>query len=146
MSIRAVRNNNPGNINAGQPWQGLMPRSQMNAEQAAEHRFAVFETPAWGFRALVMILLSYSKVFAKTGKVFCVASVISRWAPEFENNTAAYIAHVCQLTGFAPGQTLVPDKATLRALAKAISTHEVGTWAFNEPDLDQGLSLAGLRV
>ncbi len=144
MAIRAVRNNNPGNINSGQPWQGLMPRSMMNPEQAADPRFAVFESASWGFRALCLILLSYSKVFRQTGKVFSVTDIIFRWAPPSENPTAAYIAHVCQLTGFTPNQELVPDQPTIRALAKAISTHEVGTWAFNESDLDQGLALAGL--
>lgn len=141
---RAVRNNNPGNINAGQPWQGLMPRSQMTPDQAAETRFAVFESAAWGFRALAMILQSYSRIFHGAGKVFNVDHVIARWAPPSENNTTAYQTHVCVLTGFSLEQALPCDHSTVRALAKAISTHEVGYWAFTDTDLDQGISLASL--
>lgn len=144
MTIRAVRNNNPGNINAGQPWQGLMPRGRMTPEQAAEPRFAVFESPEWGFRALCLVLLSYDRQFTAAGKPFTITTIISRWAPPAENNTPAYVAHVCALTAFSPNQNLTPDLTTICALAKAISTHEVGTWAFQDADLTKGATLAGL--
>ncbi|HEY4356024.1 MAG TPA: hypothetical protein VGN16_09780, partial [Acidobacteriaceae bacterium] len=77
MSIRAVRNNNPGNIVAGDHWQGLMPRSEMSPEQLAETRFAVFASPKWGFRAMGVILLNYEHVH----HLRTIAQIIARWAP-----------------------------------------------------------------
>lgn len=144
MTIRAVRNNNPGNIDKGQAWRGLMPREKMNPEQVAEPRFCVFETPAYGFRAIAEILVTYAHVFLGAGKIFNVENIIERWAPPSENNTLAYIEHVTALTGFQPLQALMPTAVFIRPLAKAISTHEVGSWAFNDADLAQGLSLAGV--
>ena len=137
--VRAVRNNNPGNIDRGQNWQGLMPVSRMTPEQRAEPRFCVFEDAACGFRAMILILGSYHRRL----KDFTVRSIISTWAPPGENNTQAYIDHVCALTGFSPDTPLEPNVGTLRALVKAISTHEIGEWYFNDQDLDRGLVLAG---
>ena len=45
MSVRGIRNNNPGNIRIGAPWQGLMARGDMTAIQRSEREFCVFETP-----------------------------------------------------------------------------------------------------
>lgn len=144
MTIRAVRNNNPGNIDKGQPWQGLMAHDKMNPEQAAEPRFCVFETPAWGFRAMFEVLMHYQPALLAQGKTYCVQNIIDRWAPPVENATGAYVAHVAGLTGFAPGRVLMPVGVVLKPLVKAISTHEVGSWAFTEADLQKGMELAGL--
>lgn len=142
--IRAVRNHNPGNIDTGEPWQGLMPPGQMTPEQAAEHRFCVFLNDAYGFRALAKILQSYPIVLMKQGKYFCVEAIIGRWAPPQENNTQAYVKAVCQRTGYSATDPLPVDFIHVGALAKAISTQEVGTWAFNDADLSAGLRLSGL--
>jgi hypothetical protein len=142
--IRAVRNNNPGNIRIGQPWQGLMPRANMTRDQAAETAFCVFVSSAMGFRALAKVLFTYYPILHGEGKMYCVENIIERWAPPNENNTGAYVAHVAALTGLAPLQPLQPIGSAIQPIAKAISTHEVGSWAFNEADLAQGISLAGL--
>ena len=97
-----------------------------------------------GFRALVKILFTYYPILHSAGHYYCVESIIERWAPPSENNTPAYITHVSQLTGYQPTQALMPIGSFLRPLAKAISTHEVGQWAFQDADLDVGLNLAGL--
>ena len=141
--IRAVRNHNPGNLDMGTPWQGLMKPGDMTPEQASEHRFCVFINDAWGFRALAKVLQSYVDDFLKAGKYFCVSAIIGRWAPPSENNTQVYIAAVCQRTGYKPDDPLAPDFIHIGALAKAISTQEAGTWAFNDADLTKGLRLAG---
>jgi hypothetical protein len=150
--VRAVRNNNPGNIKKKigdkvTPWQGLMPISRMNEEQAEEKIFAVFESPMWGFRALAMNLITYQdKRRAPDGSVIdTVEEAISRWAPPGENNTEAYIRHVCEITRFQRKQVLnFHEYASLMPLAKAISIHECGGWFFSQEDLDAGLRQAGV--
>lgn len=142
--IRAVRNHNPGNLNAGQDWRGLMPPGEMTADQASEHRFCVFESDAWGFRAMAEVLKNYPADLIKQGKYFCVEHIIGRWAPPDENNTQAYIAAVCQRTGYGATDPLPVDFIHVGALCKAISTQEVGVWAFNDAALTAGLHLGGL--
>ncbi len=140
MTIRAVRNNNPGNIRVGALWQGLMPRSQMNPDQAAEAAFCVFQSPAWGFRAMATIFHTY----ADKDMVRTLRAAIHRWAPPNENNTDAYVQAVCHDTGHGPDDAFpFHDPGALASLLKAVSVHEVGTWAFQESDLAAGVALAG---
>jgi len=139
MSIRAVRNSNPGNIEAATQWQGLMPRAQMTLAQANEHRFAVFSSPKWGFRALATILRNYEKLHGlRTAR-----EIITRWAPPVENDTEAYIAHVCSKIGHGADEPLnLSDAGTLSKLCRAIAEHECGGWFFAEHDLNEGVRLA----
>lgn len=66
---RGIRNNNPGNIefNDNNSWQG---------QTGSDGRFAKFETPEHGIRALGRNLLSYGKQGYDTP-----AEIIGRWAP-----------------------------------------------------------------
>lgn len=138
-SDRAVRNNNPGNIDKGQPWQGLMPPAQMNPAQAAEIRFCVFLSPQWGFRAMAEIFHTYADQHGVT----TLRGAISRWAPPTENNTAAYLSQVCNLLSWQPDAPFpFHDQAHCAALLQAVSTHEVGVWAFQESDLLLGVQTA----
>lgn len=139
--IRAVRNNNPGNIEKGSPWQGLMPASEMTPDQADEQRFCVFQSPKWGFRALARVLIAYQDKH----NIRTIAGVITRWAPTSENDTKAYINHVCKLTERAFNEAMdFHNYADLAPLVKAIATHECGGWFFDDDDLDAGLQLAGV--
>lgn len=139
MSIRAVRNNNPGNIRVGIKWQGLMPAAQMTPDQAAEKDFCVFLSPQWGFRAMATIIHTY----VLKDNVTTQRGVISRWAPPNENNTAAYLADVVARTGIGAD---VPypfdDHAHMAVLCKTISIHEVGSWAFQDADVIDGIETA----
>lgn len=137
--IRAVRNNNPGNIDAGDHWQGLLPRNQMTLAQAAESRFAVFASPKWGFRALGILLLNYVRVH----HLNTIRQIISRLAPSSENDSEAYIAAVSRSVGVGadtPMDYTLPD--LLAAVAKAIAIHECGAWLFADSDLKTGIDLA----
>lgn len=51
---RGIRNNNPGNLRWGDPWQGLVPEAQRTDKD-----FCQFVAPAWGIRALAITLISY---------------------------------------------------------------------------------------
>lgn len=137
--IRAVRNNNPGNIRQGIQWQGLMPREQMNPDQAAETQFCVFLSPQWGFRAMATIFHTY----ADKDKITTLRQAINRWAPRTENNTDAYVADVCNRLVWNPDSPFpFHDQAHLAALLVAVSWHEIGAWVFSEDDAIQGAETA----
>lgn len=139
---RAVRNNNPGNIRVGDPWQGLMPVDEMNDAQRAEKAFCVFQSPKWGFRALDRVLISYQDKY----EIRTIAGIIARWAPPSENDTGSYVKDVCAKSGFTATQSLdLQSYQALSPIAKAISTHESGGWFFDDKDLEAGLRLAGVE-
>ncbi len=138
-SIRAVRNNNPGNIRVGAHWQGLMPREQMNGDQLAEKEFCVFLSAQWGFRAMATIFHTY----ADRDGIKTVRQAINRWAPPAENNTDAYVTDVCNKVVANPDSPFqFHDPDWLARLLKAVSIHEVGAWAFNDADCIAGVETA----
>lgn len=81
---RGFRNNNPCNIRKGGNWQGLDNITPDDGE------FCRFTSMAYGFRAALWLLRKY---YNKYG-LRTVESIIRRWAPESENNTAHYIRYV----------------------------------------------------
>lgn len=91
---RASRNNNPlnlTNLDTGS-WQG---------QTGTDGRFAVFGTPQAGWAAADRNLQSYGSKGVNT-----LSTIISRWAPASENNTAAYIQTVAKATGLDPNAHL----------------------------------------
>ena len=140
---RGIRNNNPGNIdrNPANKWQGVMPRERMNAEQRAEPRFEVFQTPAWGIRALARVLITYQDKHS----LVTVAGLIHRWAPPTENNTGAYARQVAKAIGISPGDRVnTHDYRQLRPMVEAIIKHENAGWSYPADVIDEGLQLAGV--
>ena len=114
---RGIRNCNPGNLRLSQDkWQGLRPVQ-------TDRDFFQFTEMRWGYRALMRTLQNYRR----RHKCHTVADFITRWAPDCENNTGAYIRSVCRdmqvPSVYVPD---VDDKATLTAMAAAISTVENG--------------------
>lgn len=148
-ATRGIRNNNPGNIEIGAPWQGLMPRERMTAAQAAETRFCVFEDPTWGIRAIARILITYQdKRRARDGSpIDTLEEIIERWAPPSENDTDAYVRHLRQVLGIEPGRQLdVHRYETMRALVIGIVRHEnSGQQPYTDAQIDKGLVLAGIQ-
>lgn len=139
--IRAVRNNNPGNIRIGAHWQGLMDPAKMNMAQQMEKSFCVFETPAWGFRAMAVIFTNY----VKNHEAKNYGEAVRRWAPPSENNTASYIESVCDYCGASPNEPIPFPDGSIGAQAtmlKAFSIHECGGWLFSMDDLYAGVRLA----
>lgn len=150
---RGIRNNNPGNIEWGDPWQGLVP-----VNERTDARFAQFETPAYGIRAMARVLITYQdKRTARDGsRIDTVREIIERWAPASENNVDAYVTAVRRgMFGApnAPTQFLDMHKYEhIRPLIDGIIRHENGrgpldnanTW-YTDATIDEGLRLAGIR-
>lgn len=137
---RAVRNQNPGNIEANSiPWKGLADITEMTFDQRKEQRFCVFTGAVWGFRALAVLIRNYRDRYG----LITVHDIISRFAPSNENNTAAYIKSVCDAVGTEPNKPLnLDDAITLQSLCRAIAVHESGGWLFQTPDLEKGVAMA----
>lgn len=136
-ATRGVRNNNPGNIdyNQANQWQG-----QLGLEQGVTSpRFARFDTPENGIRALGKLLLTYQRKYGlKT-----VKAIISRWAPATENDTGAYVRAVEQNTGTAPGADVdLSAPVVLQGFVKAIIHHENAGFAYPEVVLREGVRRA----
>lgn len=129
---RGVRNNNPGNLEASSsnPWVG---------QTGSDGRFAKFETPEHGIRALGRNLISYQRQGIDT-----VGEIINRWAPPSDNNdTTAYIMAVCAQLGVTANQPLdASNPDTLQALCAAIIKHENGTQPYSPDQLSTGISAA----
>ncbi len=92
---RGMRNNNPLNIIKSEKinWQG-------EVKPSTDPNFAQFETLEYGLRAAFKLLQTYyTKHGCKT-----ITQIISRWAPETENQVVAYIKAVVR------GWILTPTK------------------------------------
>lgn len=125
---RGIRNNNPGNIRHGDDWQGMSP-------EQTDDDFVQFTKPEWGIRAMVRVLRSYARRNVNT-----VASIITTWAPDVENDTGAYISHVAQQLGVSPHDP-IPESALPNLLA-AIIKHENGVQPYSFVTINLGISLA----
>jgi len=97
MKPRGIRNNNPLNIRrSGSKWKGL-------SKQQTDKAFCQFDEMKYGWRAAFYLLCyTYWKVWGCNS----VRTIISRWAPDNENNTESYIKRVCELTGLAPSEPI----------------------------------------
>lgn len=89
---RGLRNNNPGNIEFGD-------FARKRGAKGSDGRFAKFDTPEDGINAMASLLRSYQGRGRKT-----VRSMIARWAPEGENDSAAYANRVAAAMGISPDQ------------------------------------------
>ena len=131
---RGVRNNNPGNIDYNQRnnWQG-----QLGLETGAINpRFAVFNTPENGIRALTKLLLNYQRLHGlKT-----VREIINRWAPPTENITSAYVKAVavaCEVN--ADEVVYLRDRKLLKRMVVSIIKHENGYQPYSDAVITDGV-------
>lgn len=139
VQTRGVRNKNPGNIdyNKANDWQG-----QLGIELkvgVSTPRFARFDTPENGIRALGKLLLTYQR---KHG-LKTVEQIISRWAPSNENNTRSYADAVAKSMQVAPGAEInLGSVAMLRPMVEAIIRHENGYNPYVRGEIDEGVRRA----
>lgn len=130
-----VRLNNPGNLRAGIAWEGLTYPPAVNG-------FCSFSTPAFGFRAIFRNYITKYDRGIRT-----IRALITEWAPPSENNTAAYIAAVCQRTGFDPDAPIeLKSWAIAKAVCKAQTIQECGAFDpyFTDAQMAEGAFRAGI--
>lgn len=142
---RGVRNRNPGNIdyNPRNAWQG-----QVGLEEGvAKPRFARFDHPENGIRALGKLLINYrgkDGMPCVGGKgIDTVLETINRWAPSNENDTQAYASAVAKRLGVKPTDPInIKDPATLRVMVLSIIIHENGGNPYPQALIDEGVRRA----
>lgn len=147
--------NNPGAIEWGSPWQGLVPREQSyyyGSKNSQQTRFCEFEDAAFGIRAIARTLITYhDKRKARDGsKIDTVTEVIERWAPAFENNVPAYASQVRKVVSEHLGRPLevmeqldFRDYNVMKGLVVGIIAHENAGYAYPDEVVDEGLRRAG---
>ncbi|NIX95285.1 structural protein P5 [Pseudomonas fulva] len=144
-SPRGVRNNNPGNIdyNPRNAWQG-----QLGIEVGvAKPRFARFDHPENGIRALGKLLINYRGKDGMPGVggkgIDTVLETINRWAPSNENDTQAYASAVAKRIGVRPTDVInIKDPAVLRGMVVSIIIHENGSNPYSSAIINEGVRRA----
>lgn len=103
---RGIRNNNPLNIRIGNTWLG-------EVTNPTDNEFEQFVHVSFGLRAGFILLKRYINRY----KLNTIEKIISRWAPNNENNTHAYIDHVTKSMDIEPDTPLLyEDKDTICTL------------------------------
>lgn len=128
---RGLRNNNPGNIRQSSTrYVGEVYPSQDDA-------FKQFESIAYGYRAMFVLLNSYQRKYGLN----TIAAMISRYAPSVENATDAYIQAVADWSGVPPtGRITTTNGDIMVPIVAAMSRVENGVFA-NMPDVIKGWDL-----
>jgi hypothetical protein len=142
---RGIRNNNPGNIdfNPRNEWQG-----QLGLEEGVKApRFARFDSPENGIRALAKLLINYRGKDGMPGVggkgIDTVRETISRWAPGTENDTESYIKAVAKAVGVKPNDPIdIKVPAVLLAVTNGIIKHENGGNPYSPAIVAEGVRRA----
>ena len=127
-SPRGIRNQNPGNIEfqSANKWRGQV---------GSDGRFSIFDSPVNGIRAMAKLLNNYRENYG----INTIYGVVSRWAPDHENNTASYISSVSRYMGIDPLAD-IGDKLDL--LIAAIIHHENGMQPYDMSVINQAIQAA----
>lgn len=134
MTSRGIRDNNPGNIHISTTkWQGKL-------EPSTDPEFETFSAPEWGIRAIAKIVLTDA-----TQGINTIHTIMAKYAPPIENNTAAYEKAVAEHLKVDIDAVLdVDDYRTMYALVVAIILHENGSQPYSDAIINKGLNLAGI--
>lgn len=128
---RGIENCNPGNIRRSRVrYLGELHPSQ-------DTHFKQFESMAWGYRAMFVLLDSYRKRYGLKS----LGEMLTRYAPPTENHTALYIESVCDMTGIKADTELdTHSKRVMVPIVAAMSRIENGRIA-NLQEVEQGWQL-----
>lgn len=128
---RGYRNNNPGNIRkSSDQYQGEI--------SSTDKAFKQFETMAYGYRALFVILNTYISKYSLT----TIEGIISRYAPPNENDTERYINFVSEKSGIDRKEEInIRNKDVMLRLADAMAWMENGERPTHESDISAGYDL-----
>jgi len=131
---RGIRNNNPGNIewNSNVKWQGIL------TNEASDGRFARFESPEYGLRAMARVLRTYQRRYG----LDTLEKIISRWAPPGENDTSSYVRQVSKNSRIPSRQKInLEDDQILANLLKAMIKHENGMNPYTDEQIINGVRM-----
>lgn len=132
---RGLRDNNPGDL---QP----PPSGTWAGTVGMDGPFVIFSDTTWGLRALARDLITN----IGTEGYDTITTLITKFAPPSENDTAAYISAVSADTSIDPNDQLGTDQDTITSLMRAIVNHELGDASSQQyvPDADiaTGYSMA----
>ena len=115
---RGYRNNNPLNIriNPANNWKGKVANN-------TDGVFEQFVAMEYGYRAALKLIRNY---ITKDG-MNTVSEIISKWAPQNENNTAGYIQRVIGINQWTASKVIDPySKDDMCDLAYAMAIVENG--------------------
>lgn len=117
---RGLANCNPGNIRQSRV------RYKGEVRPSRDPAFKQFESLAWGYRAIFVLLDTYRVRY----RLDTVRGMVSRWAPPSENHTEVYIRAVAEAVGIPADRPLdTRDRTTMLRMAAAISRVENGVAA-----------------
>lgn len=137
-AIRGIRNNNPVNVEKGQPWDGLAP-----PEDQTDPRFAVFVDMPHGIRAAAKVMLTYRGYGINT-----VDGIIDRWNPVADGQPPEYKPNVAAYLGVREDEPIdVRDPNTMFGLLRGMMKQEIGSAAallVSDSDVWAGIQLAGV--
>lgn len=136
MKPRGLRNNNPGNIRRSDTL-------YVGEKESTDPEFKQFTSMAYGYRAMFMLLYTYQVRYGLN----TLQSMIARYAPESENNTANYIRQVSSWSGIDPNSRLTTtNRDTMIPLVSAMSRFENGLpTAGQEVEQGWGLFIADIQ-
>ena len=128
---RGLRNCNPGNIRRSKVhYMGEVRPSQ-------DSDFKQFESMAYGYRAMFVLLDSYRRRYALN----TLRQMLNRYAPPSENFTEGYIRFVSQKTGILPDEELnTRSERDMVPIISAMSEIENGV------SVDRSMVLEGWRM
>ncbi len=131
MLSRGVRNCNPGNIRrTASPFRGEVVPGD-------DPQFKQFESMAWGYRAMMLIIHNYNELYG----INTLSRIIARWAPPSENHTSNYIRAVARRLGVTMKSHIDTKSETMmKGLVSSMSWVENGVPAVAE-DVDEGWRL-----
>lgn len=128
---RGLRNCNPGNIRRS------AVRYLGEVHPSRDAAFKQFESMAWGYRAVFVLL----DVYRRRHGLRTIRGMIARWAPPSENDTGAYVRAVSRRAGIDPDAEIsTRDRRTMIPLVAAMSRVENGVEACKE-ELEEGWCL-----
>lgn len=124
MASRGIRNCNPGNIRTSNT------RYIGEVRPASDPEFKQFETMAYGYRAMFVLLDTYRRRY----RLNTIRKMIRRYAPPTENFTEGYIRFVERQTGIAADEPIdTRSPSDMIPIVAAMSQIENGV----EPSFEQ---------
>ena len=117
---RGLTNCNPGNIRQSKT------RYKGERRPSRDSEFKEFESMAYGYRAMFVLLDTYSRRYG----LCTIRQMLNRYAPPSENFTEGYIRFVSEKTGIAPDEIVNSHAARdMVPIVAAMSQIENGTSA-----------------